>query len=269
MSVAYKNFAIIYNPAKPHTQAVAERLEGILQKLGAKAAIYTTPLEDLGNHDAAASVGGDGTLLGCVPAALSSQIPLIGVNMGRLGYLTTIGKDELKECFMRILSGEYMASPRMVLKVTMSDGSVYYALNDLVIKSAEYRLADLEVSVDDELVTEYDCDGLIFATPTGSTAYNLSAGGPIVHLRAEGIVMSPICAHTLTNRSVIFNSHSRLGVNFGATPCQVHINVDGRAVAESRECLPLQVRQATRKLMILEDPRRGPFETLRQKLGWR
>jgi NAD+ kinase len=269
MENRFKNFAIVHNPTKPDTLKVAEKLRGILEKLGAKAKVYKTAPNNFKGHDAAAAIGGDGTLLGCVAAALTSQIPLVGVNMGKLGYLASVDKNHLEASFKKVLKGEYIPTPRMVLKTTFPDGQIYYSLNDLVIKSAEYRLAELKVSADGERVTEYEGDGLIFSTPTGSTAYNLSAGGPILQIKTESIVVTPICAHTLTNRSVVFNSRSRLRVELGHTLCAVHINVDGRAVAESRSCLPLTVRQATRKLVTLEDPRRGSFETLRAKLGWR
>jgi len=269
MELRYKNFAIIYNSGKDGAQAIAESLMEILKKLGARAQIYQNIPATLSGHDIISTIGGDGTLLKCVPAALTGQIPVVGVNIGKLGYLTSIDKSSLQESLPKIAYGEFTATPRMVLKAVFPDGSTQYALNDIVIKSAEYRLAELKLLADGQFATQYDCDGLIFSTPTGSTAYNLSAGGPLVHFKTDAIVVTPICAHSLTNRSLVFNSRSTLRVEPGDKPRAIHVNVDGRPVAESRDCLPIQIRQATRKLMILEDSSRTPFDTLREKLGWK
>ena len=269
MPALFRNFAIVYNSGKQEAFAVAGRLRAVLKKLGVQSKIYKSPPASFRGHDIAATIGGDGTLLCCVPAALSAQIPLVGVNTGNLGYLTSVDKNQLRESFLKILKGGFSAVPRMVLKATFPTGRAQYALNDLVIKSAEYRMAQLRLSVDGERVTEYGCDGLIFSTPTGSTAYNLSAGGPLLHFKTDAIVVTPICAHSLTNRSLVFNSRSKLKVGIGDSPCGIHINADGRTVCEGSDFLPLQIRQATRKLVTLEDPKRGSFETLREKLGWK
>jgi len=174
----------------------------------------------------------------------------------------------MEESFKDILAGKYTTLPRSILELQLPDGTRHLALNDVVVKSAEYRLADLRVSVDDELVTEYPCDGLIFSTPTGATAYNLSAGGPLVHLKVDGIVMTPICAHTLTERSFVFSGKSVLKIEHGKRHNAVHINADGKTICEGQQHLPILVREAAEKLMTLENPKNGQFEVLRRKLGW-
>jgi len=262
-----KKWAIVYNPTKTGTKAVATHLAKILKAEGVKSEVMEGPVKSLKGYDIGASVGGDGTLLGLVEAALAAKVPLVGVNMGKLGYLACVAKENLERDTKRILSGEFLPLERCIIEATFPDGAKHHALNDVVIKSADFRLAELKVRVDDEFVTEYSCDGLIFATATGSTAYNLSAGGPILHQGAKGVVMTPICAHTLTNRSVLFDPASVLTVEGGQT--NVHINIDGRATAMGRSCMPIKIQACTHSLVTLEDPKRGHFATLRQKLNWK
>jgi NAD+ kinase len=263
-----KHWAIVYNPTKPGTEAVAARILKALEGLQASGQIHAGAPDSLRGYNAAITIGGDGTMLHCAEQALEANVPLAGVNMGTLGYMTGIGVDEVEESMRRIFAGEFLSLERMALRLDFPDGTVRHALNDLVLKSADFRLTELRVSVDGEYVTEYPCDGLIFATPTGSTAYNLSAGGPIVHTSASGIIMTPICAHTLTNRSIIFNERSTLTVERCEEKTSIHINVDGRTTAEGTGCLPVRISSAQRRLTTLEDPRRGGFATLRQKLNW-
>lgn len=262
-----KKWAIVYNPTKDGTQAVADQFAEILKANGASADVTAGPIDSLEGYDMGASVGGDGTLLGLVEPALKAAVPLVGINMGKLGYLTSLSTQTLELDTKRILAGEFSPLERSVIEVSFPDGTKRKALNDLVIKSAEFRLAELSVRVDGELVTQYGCDGIIFATATGSTAYNLSAGGPILHQGARGIVMTPICAHTLTNRSVLFDPKSTLEVR--SHEGSVHINVDGRTCAQGCDCMPLTLKSAATGLITLEDPNRGHFATLRQKLSWR
>jgi len=269
MEPLFRNFALVCKPARPETASVASQIQEILRKFGAQSRVYEGCPESLTGHDIVVPIGGDGTFLRCVPTALASKLPLVGVNMGRLGYLVSISKDNLQENLSKVIHGEYTPTHRMVLKATLSNGEARYALNELAIKSAEYRLASLKLSADNESITRYDCDGLILSTPTGSTAYNLSAGGPLLHLKTDAIVVTPICAHSLTNRSLVFNSRSYLRVEPGDKPSRIHINADGHTIAEGDNCLPVQIRQATRKLVILEDPARASFDTLREKLDWK
>lgn len=264
-----KKWAIVYNPDKSGTKDVAEQMGGFLKERGAKKTdILPGPISKLEGYDIAASIGGDGTLLGLVKAALASNIPVVGVNMGKLGYLACLSTDNLQDQLERIMAGKFNKLERCTLEVELPSGAKEFALNDLVIKSAEFRLAELSVNVDDEWITNYSCDGIIVATATGSTAYNLSAGGPILHQGAQSIVMTPICAHSLTNRSLLFDHSSTLTIE-NASQSKVQISIDGRAYPDCEGCMPLKVRAACRNLTTLEDPQRGAFATLRQKLSWK
>ena len=264
----YPHWAIVFNPTKPNAGEVATRLLHVLEHFGATGKIYEQAPQKLEGTSALVSIGGDGTMLGCVETAIAAQIPMVGVNMGTLGYLTSIDKNSLEESFGDIMADKYRALERNLLSVELPAGKRMSALNDVVIKSSEYRLAELKVSVDGELVTEYSADGLIFATPTGTTAYNLSAGGPIMHLKTRGIVMTPICAHTLSERSVVFAGDSVLKVEHGRRHSGVHINMDGRTVFEGSYLQPITITLSEKKLITLESPKRGQFEILRRKLGW-
>jgi NAD+ kinase len=270
ISLYYTRWAIVYNPSKPEANVVAQDAAEILRKAGAQVKVAKKADEILNSDiELIASVGGDGTMLGCVEAALSLSVPMVGINMGKLGYLTRVNASVMESALDKILHGKFHAMERTVLEATFPDGQKRYALNDVVIKSADFRLAEMDVFADGEHVTEYNCDGVIFATPTGSTAYNLSAGGPILHQSIEGIVMTPICPHSLRSRSVIFNSHSLLKVAPAAKHGKLHVNVDGMVGAEGDECLPIEICEAPSRLKTLEDPDNfGAFTLLKRKLNW-
>src|SRR5581483_1562545 len=151
---------------------------------------FPLPRGFLKNFDACCVIGGDGTLLGVARESAEQRVPIIGVNRGSLGFLTTFSADEARAHFAELLKGAFQIERRAMLDCSTGPGSHDLALNDVLIKDeVNSRLVRLEVFADDELVTEYMCDGLIFSTPTGSTAYNLSAGGPIVHPGADVIAM--------------------------------------------------------------------------------
>ncbi len=265
-----KNWAVVFNPDKPNAEALANEVAQTIRRLGGVAQIHSNKkAPTCTGIDAIATVGGDGTLLGCVEGAVGAGIPIVGINIGKLGYLTRINPDKIDKAFAAIFAGNYRTMERELINVTLKNGEVHYALNDVVIKSADFRLAELSISVDGEAVASYNCDGLILATPTGSTAYNLSAGGPILHQSIEGLVLTPICPHSLRSRSVVFNSHSQIEVAPSPERSRVHINVDGRAVADGEDVLPIRVREANRKLVTIEDPEDcGTFSVLKEKMGW-
>lgn len=266
--VLYQKWAIVFNTTKNHAAETAARLQKVLEHFGAQVQIFERCPDDLRGYHALATIGGDGTILGCVNAVVQAQIPVVGINMGTLGYLASVDRNRLEESFEKILQGGYRPLQRLVLELQLPDGRKHWALNDVVVKSAEYRLAELKVSADDELITEYPCDGLIFATPTGASAYNLSAGGPLIHHQLQGFVMTPICAHTLTERSVMFGPKNHLKIDHGRHKRAVHINIDGRTVCEGTAHLPMFVGVAGEHLTTLEDPQNGQFAVLRKKLGW-
>jgi len=218
--------------------------------------------------DACCVIGGDGTLLGVVRSAARHRVPIIGVNRGSLGFLTTFSAEEARSQFDSLLKGEFIVASRSLLDCSTGPGQHDLALNDVLIKAeANSRLVRLEVFADDELVTEYYCDGLIFSTPTGSTAYNLSAGGPLIHPAAEVIAMTPICPHTLSNRSIIFRNDVKIRV-YDRSNSPLLVAMDGQRNLVTCDTSPVEISVASNRLLLAQ--RRGyeHFAVVRTKLKW-
>jgi NAD+ kinase len=221
-------------------------------------------------------LGGDGTLLSmadCIGEA-SSGIPILGVNFGSLGFLTEITLPELYPSLEAALDGRAHVENRMMLRSTTErDGRTLarlIALNDAVItKTARSRMIDLSVSVGDEFVTRVKADGLIIATPTGSTAYNLAAGGPIVHPNVDALILTPIAPHTLTNRPVVIPATSAVRVQPNMEERdEVFVTFDGQAGFQLQAGDEITVRRAETPLRLIRPSTRSYFEVLRTKLKW-
>jgi len=221
-------------------------------------------------------LGGDGTLLsvaGCIGAG-NADVPILGVNFGSLGFLTEATLAELYPSLEAALSGRARVEARLMLRATTIRGGralpEQLALNDVVItKSARARMTDLSVSVGEEFVTRVKADGLIVATPTGSTAYNLSAGGPIVQPAVDAIVLTPIAPHMLTNRPIVIPASSQVRVQPLMTERdELYITFDGQAGYELRIGDEVRIQCADRRVPLLRPSTRSYFEILRQKLKW-
>jgi NAD+ kinase len=221
-------------------------------------------------------LGGDGTLLsvaGCAGAA-GADVPILGVNFGSLGFLTEATLSELYPSLDAALSGRARVEERMMLRATTVRRGValpeQLALNDVVItKAARVRMTDLSVSLGDEFVTRVKADGLIVATPTGSTAYNLSAGGPIVQPVVDAIVLTPIAPHMLTNRPIVIPASSLVRVQPLMTERdELYVTFDGQAGYQLQAGDEVRIRCAERRVRLLRPSTRSYFEILRQKLKW-
>jgi len=229
----------------------------------------TLPRGYLRGWDACCVIGGDGTLLGVAEEAARSGVPIIGVNRGGLGFLTTFSADEARAQFADILRGGFHVDRRAMLDCAIGPAPHEFALNDILVKAASNSgLVRLEVFADDELVTDYLCDGLIFTTPTGSTAYNLSAGGPIIHPAAKVIAMTPICPHTLSNRSVIFRENVRLRVHNRTPGVRLLVAVDGQRHLPAKAEFPVRISVSDRRLPLAQTVDYAHFAVLRAKLKW-
>ncbi len=229
------------------------------------------PLPDgfLKGFDACCVIGGDGTLLGVVGAAARDQVPVIGVNRGGLGFLTTFSAEEARAHFAELLTGAYRIATRALLDCSTGPGQHDLALNDVVIKDeVNSRLLRLEVVAGNELVTDYHCDGLIFTTPTGSTAYNLSAGGPLIHPTADVIAMTPVCPHTLSNRSIIFRSDIKLRVYNRAASSRLVVAMDGQRNLAFCQGSLVEISVSPLKLALVQRAGYSHFAVLRTKLQW-
>jgi NAD+ kinase len=216
-------------------------------------------------------MGGDGTLLSAARAIRGRPIPLLAVNLGSLGFLTAITKDELMPELNRALRGEHSVAKRKLLKVeVVRDGNkiaCYEALNDVVItKSDIARMIDIEALVDDMFVCSYKADGLIISTPTGSTAYSLSAGGPIIYPSVGAFCITPICPHTLTNRPVVVSSESVISVICKSESS--YLTIDGQIGEPVEAGDRVECRVSAHSLHLVRPPNQMFFDVLRQKLKW-
>jgi NAD+ kinase len=218
-------------------------------------------------------LGGDGTLLSVVRALGERAVPILGVNLGTLGFLVEVSVDEMHDALARALDGEMAIEPRMRLAVRLlRDGRElrsWLALNDAVItKGASARIVDLEARADGQLVTTYHADGLIVSTPTGSTAYTLSAGGPILLPGVPSLVLTPICPHALTQRPLVLPDSAVIEVIVHPRGGEVQLAIDGQEGAPLQEGDLVEVRRSEHPALLLVSPAHSRFEVLRSKLRW-
>jgi NAD+ kinase len=235
----------------------------------------SAPLDEIGKRiDLAIVVGGDGTLLHTARMLAPHGVPLIGVNLGRLGFLTDISTERMEDDLGRILDGDFKTEPRILLEAeVVRDGQVQHranAMNDVVInKGTLARLIEFETRVDGEFVSSTRADGIIVATPTGSTAYALSAGGPILHPTLPALVLVPICPHTLSDRPLAVGSDSLIEITMISTSRQsAHVTFDGQTNFALHDKDLLRVRRSERPAILVHPSRRSHYEVLRAKLGW-
>lgn len=266
-----RKLAFVINGEKEGAPELARELMAIARTRGVKFSQtqrFPIPRDYLKGADACCVIGGDGTLLGVARESARHQVPIIGVNRGSLGFLTTFSADEARTNFAELLDGDFEVHHRTMLDCSTGPGCHDLALNDVLLKDeVNSRLVRLEVFADDELVTDYTCDGLIFSTPTGSTAYNLSAGGPILHPSAGVIVMTPICPHTLSNRAVIFRDSVRLRVYNRSSSSRLLVAMDGqRNLKVSTH--PVEISVAKIRLPLAQRPKYSHFSVVRTKLNW-
>ena len=266
-----KRLALVYNRSKSGAKELADELAKLASAHGGVVTSltgdYPLPEDFLTGQDACAVLGGDGTLLGVVQESIRRQVPVFGINQGKLGFLAIFSPEDIRNNLESILDGNYEINDRLLLECQTADKATHYALNDVVIKTKSMsKLVTLRVSLNGELVNCYDCDGLIFTTPTGSTAYNLSANGPIIHPDAHAIAMTPICPHTLSNRSLIFSGDVVLQTDIapGQEAC---VSTDGR-LCETGTQFPLKICTSDITLPLLQPMGHSYFHILRSKLEW-
>ena len=219
-------------------------------------------------------LGGDGTLIAAARALGGNEVPILGVNLGSLGFLTEITIDELYPTLESCLTGDFRVTERMMLQVTVARDGVdlenHKVLNDVVInKGALARIVDLETVIDRYSMTTFKADGLIISTPTGSTGYSLSAGGPIVHPAMNCLIITPICPHTLTNRPVVVADDAQVIITVKSLEDEdVYLTLDGQVGVALRCGDEIRVRRAQRRAMLVQSRNRDYFEILRTKLKW-
>jgi NAD+ kinase len=224
--------------------------------------------------DALLTLGGDGTLLRGARLLGGHEVPILGVNMGHLGFLTCCPADQLEHSLLRFSRGDYTVESRILLQVAVSDKSrkvrgQWLALNDVAVHKGGFaRVVPLRVSVDHELIASYSADGVVISTPTGSTAYSLSAGGPVVVPTLETIIVTPISPHTLAIRPVVLPATASVTVQADGAPEELMVTVDGQTGTAFGGSDTLSVRRADQSIKVVRFPGSSFFATLREKLGW-
>ena len=217
------------------------------------------------------SIGGDGTILDTVPFVLDSGIPVLGINMGRLGFLSSISKNEITMAVNSVFTGEYTVEQRTLLELVSPEkvfDDVKYALNELnVIRNPEHSLLAIKVFVDDVYLNTYWGDGILLATPTGSTAYSLSAGGPIIAPNAKNFVITPIATHNLTVRPVVIPDDSTIRIQVEGREKKFVFSMDSRSCTLDTS-VQLEVRKAGFCLNLVRMRGEDFFGTIRNKLMW-
>ncbi|WP_423929442.1 NAD(+)/NADH kinase [Candidatus Palauibacter sp.] len=280
-------FAIIGNPESPHLEPLLARVERQAAELGISLVFEpslatasrreSAPLEEIGDDVALVlTLGGDGTLLRAARVAAPLGIPVLGCNLGRLGFLTLVPTDELEAAMSSVASGEYDVEERLTLRIEVRvngsdapESKSFHAINDAVIhKSGFARLISYRVLADDDVVGQYSADGIILATATGSTAYSLSAGGPIVSPTMEGIVATPISPHTLAVRPVVFPGDTRISVELLSGDHDLQLTVDGQRGCPLSVGDRVQVVRSRHPVRLVRLPDYSFFTVLRRKLHW-
>ncbi|MBM3784337.1 MAG: NAD(+) kinase [Acidobacteria bacterium] len=274
--------------SKPNSEAAPSVLAGLLEWLAARSiavrldavsAHYLNRTDGIDREHVPDGtqlvivLGGDGTLLSAARAIAGRDIPLFAVNLGSLGFLTAITQDQLYPELERTLRGEHRIGLRRMLRCELMRGDVriagYDALNDVVLtKAALARIVDLEAYWNNHFIGNYKADGLIISTPTGSTAYSLAAGGPIIFPQVEALTLTPICPHMLTNRPVLVPDTGEITVWARSEDEETFLTVDGQVGQPLRQGDRVICRRSGFTLQLVRPPRMLFFDVLRQKLKW-
>ncbi|MEC9493273.1 NAD(+)/NADH kinase [Flexistipes sp.] len=280
-----KNIAIV---VKPHAEEVADitiqicdylKSEGknvLLEERTASVLGYsdfTTHNEIKNNADLLIVLGGDGTLISSNRIISGANIPILGVNLGRLGFLTETKVEEALDTVKKVLSGNYKFDNRMKLisDIFYDEEKVFTTevLNDIVInKGALARIIDIEVHIDNQYVNTYRADGLIISTPTGSTAYTLAAGGPIVYPTLNSIILTPICPHSLTHRPIVIHDDSEIKIRILNDDEKVFITYDGQIGRKMSLKEEIFIYKSPQPVKLIVSQKRNYFALLKEKLGW-
>ena len=285
MTQKFKTVALV---GRYTDKRVSGPVQGIAQHL-TKVGIDIVALPDIANHvdarliqqnalanevDLIIAVGGDGTMLHAATLCGDADIPLLGVNRGRLGFLTDVSPSEMLESIDKILAGHYSRESRLRLVATLTnvDGHTQsaFALNDVVLQRFNTgRMLDFETRIGDQYVNSHLGDGLIAATPTGSTAYALSCGGPIIEPRLDAVVIVPICPHTLSDRPIVVPSSQLIEVALlEREGTHAEVSVDGHTLGELKPGGSLVIKEAPGRITLIHPPGYDYYEILRSKLHW-
>ena len=268
----YLTIGIIINPRKEEVQEYLKKIDNWLASKSEQQ-IQVEECDEkrlLKESKLILTLGGDGTILRAVQAVTDKMIPILGVNLGGLGFLADTPPDKMVHNLEAFLSGNYFIEERIVLKCQIENNKqIFYAFNDLVIdKSGFSRVIEIITSVDEKLLNSYVADGLIISTPTGSTGYSLSAGGPIVVPQTNVFIVNPICPHSLTNRPVVISDDSHITLQVFTEYKEINLYKDGQFVNNYPSGIIFNISKAEFVIKLIKMKEMTFFETLRNKLHW-
>jgi NAD+ kinase len=283
-SNAFRRVAVIAKPDDAgHLIDVLQSVRGLLasRNLELLPDLQTARLLGLGNGEPVSElarradlgivVGGDGTLLSAARELADHEIPILGVNLGRLGFLVDITPADIHACLAAVFDGHYDAESRFLLSAQVGTGPTYLALNDVVLHKWNIaRMIEFETWIDGRFVYTQRSDGLIISTPTGSTAYALSGGGPLMTPDLAAVALVPICPHTLSNRPIVIGADSTIEISVcgNTDPADVRITCDGANNLTLQEGERLTVNRHSTEVRLLHPVGHDHFDVLRAKLGW-
>lgn len=270
MSTSFRNIVIVGRHDDPRVTEPLQHLSDHLTKAGAN--ILTS--EEVDSADLVIAIGGDGTMLYASRLVREAGTPILGINRGRLGFLADVTPDEMIVSVDHVLQGNYSTDSRLMLEARLlhstGDEEVGYALNDVVLQRRETgRMVDFETRIADQYVNTHSGDGLIIATPTGSTAYALSCGGPIIEPQLDAVVVVPVCPHTLTDRPIVISANQAVEVSLlQRDDTKAEITVDGFPMGSIRPGDKLQISAANKRVTLVHPPGYDFYGILRSKLFW-
>ncbi|MCI8795848.1 MAG: NAD(+) kinase [Dorea sp.] len=271
-------FLIVTNDGKDREYTVTRQVTGLLEAAGRECILCKKDEHKkivrefvAGDFDCVIVIGGDGSLIEVARLFLGRDIPILGINMGTLGYLTEVEVGHIEEAAARLLAGDFELEKRMMLEGNFEDHKTDVALNDIVVsRKGELHIIHFRLYVNGELLNDYEADGVVLSTPTGSTAYNLSAGGPIVEPTASLIVVTPICSHALNTRSIILSSEDEIEIEIGlgrnGSREEVYVTFDGADTVTLRTGDRVAVRRSEASTIFMKLSKVSFLETLRRKM---
>jgi NAD+ kinase len=266
---------IVVKAHSPRGQKVLSELVPWLKERGKEVVQIHSPerCENVPPIDMIIVLGGDGTLLSAARLVEGTEIPILGVNLGSLGFLTEVTLNELYPVLEDVLNEKFAVHERLMLKSTVHRGSQRFpqpaALNDVVINSGTLpKMIRMEIYVNGQFVTHLRADGLIIASPTGSTAYSLSSGGPIAHPSVDAILLTPISPHMLTNRPIVISSREKVEVLIQTEEPGPMVTYDGQVAFPLQKGDVIEVTESEKRLKLIVSPQRNYYQILREKLKW-
>jgi len=272
---------IVVKPHAPEIERILKELMCYLEKKGIDCILEEVVARKLGKDggvrresipekvDFVIVLGGDGTLLSIAHLAAQKNVPVLGVNLGSLGFLTEVPLEEMFLALDSYLGGnDRIVSNRRMLEA-VAKGKVYYCLNDVVInKGALARMIQCAIWIDEKAIATVKADGIIISTPTGSTAYSLSAGGPILQPYIPAIIIAPICPHTLSFRPMVISLKSRVKIQLLTAGEEVFLTLDGQRGDLLKKKEVVEIKSSNLELSLVSSPKRNYFDLLKEKLGW-